>query len=99
GSTRLPGKVLRPINGKPLLGHVLDRAGRLDHPAIAVVATTVDLRDDPIFRFCRDRGAEVFRGDEANVLDRYHQCAKAYSFDQIVRLTADNPFTDIAELD
>ena len=99
GSTRLPGKVLRPINGKPLLGHVLDRAARLDHPAIAVVATTVDLRDDPIVRYCWDRSAEVFRGDETNVLDRYHQCAKAYGFDHIIRLTADNPFTDIAELD
>jgi spore coat polysaccharide biosynthesis protein SpsF len=99
GSTRLPGKVLRPIIGKPLLGHVLARAGRLKHPAHTVVATTVNERDDLIVEFCKENRAEVFRGSEANVLDRYHQCATTYRFDHIVRLTADNPFTDIVELD
>jgi spore coat polysaccharide biosynthesis protein SpsF len=99
GSTRLPGKVLRPINGRPLLGHVLDRAARLTHPARTVVATTVNPRDDLIVQFCKERRTEVFRGDEVNVLDRYHQCATTYGFDHIVRLTADNPFTDTVELD
>jgi spore coat polysaccharide biosynthesis protein SpsF len=99
GSTRLPGKVLRPINGKPLLGHVLDRAARLEHPAQMVVATTVGARDDLIVQFCNERRAAVFRGSENNVLDRYYRCAMTYGFDHIVRLTADNPFTDIVELD
>jgi len=99
GSTRLPGKVLRPINGTPLLGHVLDRAGRLRHPARTVVATTVNPRDDLIVQFCKENRIEVFRGSEVNVLDRYHKCATTYGFDHIVRLTADNPFTDIVELD
>ena len=99
GSTRLPGKVLRPINGRPLLGHVLDRAARLKHPARTVVATTIDPRDDLIVRFCEENETEVFRGSEANVLDRYYQCAKASGFDHVVRLTADNPFTDVIELD
>ena len=99
GSTRLPGKVLRPINGTPLLGHVLERAGRLRHPARTVVATTVNPRDDLIVQFCRENGTELFRGNETNVLDRYYQCARTYEFDHIVRLTADNPFTDIVELD
>jgi spore coat polysaccharide biosynthesis protein SpsF len=99
GSTRLPGKVLRPINGRTLLGHVLDRAARVKHPARTVVATTVDPRDDLIVQFCKENRTEVFRGEEANVLDRYYQCARTYEFDHIVRLTADNPFTDIVELD
>jgi spore coat polysaccharide biosynthesis protein SpsF len=99
GSTRLPGKVLRPINGTPLLGHVLDRAGRLRHPARTVVATTVNSRDDLIVQFCKENHTDVFRGNETNVLDRYYQCARTYQFDHIVRLTADNPFTDIVELD
>lgn len=99
GSTRLPGKVLRPINGRPLLGHVLDRAACLKRPATTVVATTVNPLDDLIARFCTERRTEVFRGNEANVLDRYHKCATAYGFDHIVRLTADNPFADIGELD
>jgi spore coat polysaccharide biosynthesis protein SpsF len=98
-STRLPGKVLRPINGTPLLGHVLDRAGRLRHPARTVVATTVNPPDDLIVQFCKEDRTDVFRGNETNVLDRYYQCARTYEFDHIVRLTADNPFTDILELD
>lgn len=99
GSTRLPGKVLRPINGTPLLGHVLDRTGRLEHHARTVVATTVNPRDDLIVQFCQENNTEVFRGNETNVLDRYHKCATTYGFDHIVRLTADNPFTDPPELD
>jgi len=99
GSTRLPGKVLRPIGGKPLLGHVLDRAEALRHPATVVVATTVEPRDDAIVEFCGWRSTEVFRGSETNVLDRYYQCAKLYRLDHVVRLTADNPFTDVTELD
>jgi spore coat polysaccharide biosynthesis protein SpsF len=99
GSTRLPGKVLRPICGIALLGYVLDRAERVNHKALIVVATTIETRDDAIADFCRQRGTDVFRGSEDNVLDRYYQCAKTYGFDQVVRLTADNPFTDIEELD
>ncbi|MDB5807750.1 MAG: cytidylyltransferase [Betaproteobacteria bacterium] len=99
GSTRLPGKVLRAIGAKPLLAHVLDRLAQLRHRAIAVVATTVEARDEAIVQFCEQRGALVFRGSESNVLDRYFQCARQYGFDQVVRLTSDNPFTDIEELD
>jgi spore coat polysaccharide biosynthesis protein SpsF len=99
GSTRLAGKVLRPINGRPLLGHVLDRATHLKHSATTVVATTANPRDEIIVDFCKANHTEVFRGSEANVLDRYYQCAMTYGFDHIVRLTADNPFTDIVELD
>lgn len=99
GSTRLPGKVLCQINGRPLLGHVLDRAAALKHAARTVVATSTDPRDDLIVRFCKDNQTDVFRGSEANVLDRYYRCASVYGFDHIIRLTADNPFTDIVELD
>jgi spore coat polysaccharide biosynthesis protein SpsF len=99
GSARLPGKVLRPIHGTPLLGRILDRLGRLAHPAGVIVATTVEARDDAIIRFCEQRRVQTFRGSESNVLDRYHQCAKAYGFEQVIRLTADNPYVDIEELD
>jgi len=99
GSTRLPGKVLRAIGGEPLLGRILDRLEKLRHPATVVVATSDLARDDAIFRYCEQRGAEVFRGSEGNVLDRYFQCAGQYGFDHVVRLTADNPYTDIEELD
>lgn len=99
GSTRLPGKVLREIAGKPLLEHVLGRLNGLRHNATVVVATTVEARDDAIAVWCNEKGVACYRGDELDVLDRYYQCARSYAFDHVVRLTADNPFTDIVELD
>lgn len=99
GSTRLPGKVLRDILGRPLLAHVLERLGCLRHRAQVVVATSVEPQDDVITSWCRARGVECFRGNEADVLDRYWRCAELFQFENVVRLTADNPFTDIEELD
>ncbi|HLP97549.1 MAG TPA: glycosyltransferase family protein [Sideroxyarcus sp.] len=99
GSTRLPGKILRLIGDKVLLDHVLSRLRRLKHLATIVVATSDTPQDDTVVEFCRKRSTECFRGSEANVLERYYQCAQHYNFNQIVRLTADNPFTDIEELD
>ena len=98
GSTRLPGKVLKPIAGKVLLDHVLGRLDGFRCDAGIVVATSTIDQDDAIETHCRGRVA-CFRGSELDVLDRYFRCASAYGFDHIVRLTADNPFTDIEELE
>lgn len=99
GSTRLPGKVLRPVGHLPLLGHVIGRMGLLSHPWPVVVATSTNARDDVISQWCTQANVTVFRGSEHDVLDRYVQCARAAGFNHVVRLTADNPFTDIAELE
>ncbi len=99
GSTRLPGKVLRPVGRLPLLGHVVGRLRRLSHEAIAVVATGTGPRNDAIEQWCVREGVRCFRGSEDDVLDRYYRCARQFGLDPIVRLTADNPFTDIEELD
>jgi len=98
GSTRLPGKVLMPIAGRPLLDHVLGRLKQLGREARVVVATSSLDRDDPIAEHCRGL-SDCYRGNELDVLDRYFCCTEAYGFDHVVRLTADNPFTDIDELD
>jgi len=98
GSTRLPGKVLRPIVGKPLLDHVLGRLAALDFPARTVVATSDLPQDDAIAKHAAAHGVDVFRGSEQDALDRYYRCAVEYGFAHVVRLTADNPFTDIEEL-
>jgi spore coat polysaccharide biosynthesis protein SpsF len=98
GSTRLPGKVLRPIVGKSLLAHVLGRLATLDFPVRIVVATSDLPQDDPIAEHAAARGVAVFRGSELDVLDRYYRCAVEYGFDHVVRLTGDNPFTDVDEL-
>lgn len=99
GSTRLPGKVLRTIGHLPLLGHVLGRLAMSKHKLSVVVATSTLVQDDDITVFCQISNVKCFRGDESDVLDRYYQCAKLYEFKHVVRLTADNPFTDIEELD
>lgn len=99
GSTRLPGKVLRPIATRPLLDHVVGRLFALRNDVLLIVATTVEKNDDVILEHCGKLGVECFRGSEHDVLGRYVTCARAYDLDHVVRLTADNPFTDIEELD
>lgn len=99
GSSRLPGKVLMPIGDMPLLAHVVGRLSGLRHPATVVVATTAEAGDEAIAQWCEREGVPCFRGSERDVLERYFRCAKQYGLDPIIRLTADNPFTDVAELD
>jgi spore coat polysaccharide biosynthesis protein SpsF len=99
GSTRLPGKVLKPIAGRPLLGHVVGRLEMLQHPHQAVVATSDLPADDAIANWCQQEGVACFRGSEQDVLARYAGAARQFGLDPVIRLTADNPFTDMAELD
>jgi spore coat polysaccharide biosynthesis protein SpsF len=93
-SSRLPGKVLRPILGKPMLLHQIERIQRSKMIDKLVVATSVDDSDDSIEKMCLNNNIEVFRGDLNNVLDRYYQCAIGYNPNHIVRLTGDCPLAD-----
>jgi len=99
GSSRLPGKVLKQICGRPMLGLVVERASRSQLVSKIVVATTTDLGDDPVEDFCRSSGITCFRGSEFDVLDRYYQAARENRADIVVRLTADCPFVDAALID
>lgn len=99
GSTRLPGKVLKPVGERTVLGHILYRLKLLQHDVIIIVATSDLDRDDVIEEFCKNNNTLCFRSSETNVLYRYYECAKLYNLKHIVRLTGDNPFTDIEELD
>ncbi len=98
-SSRLPGKVLKPILGKPMLLHQIERiqfARKIDR---LIVATSDDVSDDAIEKMCLDNNVEVFRGDLNNVLDRFYQCAKLYNPSHIVRLTGDCPLADSQVID
>ena len=99
GSTRLPNKVLKKIGDKRLLEHILFRLSFLKNSCKIIIATSTKTQDDEISDFCKSKNIECFRGSETNVLQRYYLCAKEKNFEHIVRLTADNPFTDIEELD
>jgi spore coat polysaccharide biosynthesis protein SpsF len=99
GSTRLPGKILLPLGSKSLLEHILARLRRLRHPALTVIATSAASQDDVVAQFCVAHAVACFRGSEHNVLDRYYHCALQYGFRHVVRVTGDNPFLDVEELD
>jgi len=94
GSTRLPGKILKPLVGKPALWHLITRLGYSKCLKDIVVATTVNSEDDIVINFCRENHFKWYRGSEEDVLDRYYQAAKAFRADPVVRITADCPAID-----
>lgn len=94
GSSRLPGKVLRPVLGQPLLYYQMERLERCENIDEIVVATTKEEKDDPLACYCEEQGWNLFRGDENDVLDRFVKTADQYGGDVIVRLTADCPLID-----
>jgi spore coat polysaccharide biosynthesis protein SpsF len=94
GSSRLPGKVLKDICGYPMLHWVVNRAADAKFIDELIVATTIDVSDDPIVEWCMEHDIKCFRGDAFDVLDRYYQTARNYQADVIVRLTADCPLID-----
>lgn len=99
GSNRLPGKVLMKIHSRSLLEHIFFRLEHLEHQCGIIVATSIAPGDNMIESFCKDTMINYFRGSENDVLERYFLCAKQHRFTHIVRLTGDNPFVDIRELD
>ncbi len=99
GSSRLPGKVLKDFEGNTLLGHISNRLKKISSIAKIIIATSNKEQDNPIEEFCLEQKIECFRGEELNVLKRYYDCATKYQFKNIVRMTGDNPFPDIEELD
>ena len=99
GSTRLPGKVLRPIAGHPLLWHIVHRLKKSKLIADVAVATTTNPLDDAIVAFGREFGVAVIRGPEDDVLARFALAAEATDADVIVRVSSDAPFIDAAFVD
>jgi spore coat polysaccharide biosynthesis protein SpsF len=99
GSTRLPGKVLKPIAGKPLLWHVVHRLRGCRTLDGIVIATSTNPRDDAIETFCAEENIQIVRGPEDNVLARFALAAEASNADIIVRVSADAPFLDAQFID
>jgi spore coat polysaccharide biosynthesis protein SpsF len=93
-STRLPGKSVLPLAEKPLLYHVIERAQAIQHITNVVVAIPHDEENDQLADIAQQCNANVFRGPLHNVLERYYLAYKQYNGSYIVRITADNPFTD-----
>jgi len=93
GSTRLPGKVLQELSGRPLLRFMLDRLADLRVDELVVATSTLE-RDDAVADIAAAAGRPVVRGSESDVLDRFVAALDAHPADYVVRLTADCPIAD-----
>lgn len=94
GSSRLPGKVMGKILGKPMLFHVVTRVSRARRIDLVTVATSARAFDDPVAEYCAGANIPCFRGSEEDVLDRIYQAANHFKADAVVRLTSDCPLHD-----
>ncbi|MFJ7970430.1 cytidylyltransferase domain-containing protein [Psychrobacillus sp. NPDC096389] len=99
GSTRLPGKILKQVNGKALLAYQLERVRQSKCIDRIVIATTIHQQDEQIVKFCEQHGVNYYRGSENDVLARYYQAAEQFDGDIIVRLTSDCPIIDPVIID
>ncbi|PYO46595.1 MAG: hypothetical protein DMD72_12390 [Gemmatimonadetes bacterium] len=97
--SRLPGKVMLPVLGRPLLSLNIERIRRARTVDRLIVATGEAPEDDAIAALCRDEGVAVFRGSEADVLDRIYQCASRFELAAFAKFCADNPLIDPAVID
>ena len=98
-SSRLRGKVMLPLAGQPVIHHVVSRIQRSRKISQVVVATTFDERDNIIDEWCFVNKVQCYRGNMNDLLDRYYQCAKLFSADAILRITADCPLIDCETVD
>lgn len=94
GSSRLPGKVLMDINGKPAMARLVDRLRATKTLDDIVVATTVHPADDLLVDWCSEYGVRCWRGSEEDVLDRVVQAHRMLGSDVVVEITGDCPLTD-----
>jgi len=99
GSTRLPGKVLKPIAGQPLLWHIVHRLKASKRIAEIAIATTTNPLDEAIVKFGRTHAVTVVRGPEDDVLSRFAIAARQLKADIIVRVSSDAPFVDAGFID
>lgn len=99
GSSRLPGKTLAKIRGRPLLEWVVRRTQKAESVDEVVLATSGLGRDDQVARLAHGLGCRIYRGEEQDVLNRVFEAALAANADVVVRVCADNPFLDAQTLD
>jgi spore coat polysaccharide biosynthesis protein SpsF len=98
-SARLPGKVLAPVAGRPLLGYLLERLTLARRPDSTIVATSDQPEDDAVARFAADSGVTVHRGPLADVAGRFAAVAEWFELDALARVSGDSPLLDPAIVD
>lgn len=93
-SSRLPGKMLRELSGKPLLVWLLEGLATCSGADMLAVATSIERSDDPISNFCARAGVSCFRGPLDDVAGRFLGAAEVFGLDALVRICGDSPFID-----
>ncbi len=94
GSSRLPGKVLKTIDGIPMLGLQINRLKHSKYSPEIIIATSTLKQDKPILKLAEELTIKSYAGSHEDVLDRYYQAALRYNIDIIARITADSPLID-----
>ena len=98
-SSRLPGKVLKPLAGKPMIWHIVNRAQQCNNLDRVIVATSIDQSDDALYNYCKYNNIAVHRGSLDNVLQRFLDILKKYEYSYFVRITGDCPLIDPSIID
>src|SRR5688572_30687724 len=93
-SSRLPGKVLKPLAGAPMIQRQIERLRRAKGVDDLVLATSHEPSDDPIAELAKKIDVNCFRGSLNDVLDRFYQAARALNPTHVLRLTGDCPLSD-----
>ena len=99
GSTRLPGKSLMLLAGKPLVGRVIERIRTATKIDKLVLAIPDNIENNPLETLGKSYGVQIFRGSEIDLVDRYYNAAKNLSCKYVVRIPADNPVPQGSEID
>lgn len=94
GSSRLPGKTMKKIDDSCVIDYVIEQVKSAKKIDSVIVATTDLIEDDIVVEHLSAKNVQCFRGSSEDVLDRYYKCAREFSVDVIVRITADNPLID-----
>jgi spore coat polysaccharide biosynthesis protein SpsF len=99
GSSRLPGKIMMPLAGKPLLQRMLERVRSAHTPFELVVATTSETADDGVRALCRTLGVQCYSGHPTDLLERHYRAAVSARADDVVKIPSDCPLIDPAVVD
>jgi spore coat polysaccharide biosynthesis protein SpsF len=94
GSTRLPGKILKTIQGKPMLWHIVNRLKNVEPLKNVVIATSDNPLDDQVFKMAKANSISCFRGSESDVLKRFYDAAVFAEAEYVIRITGDCPLVD-----
>lgn len=94
GSSRLPGKILKPLGDTVVLDYDVSRCRQIKPVEDVIIATSTLEQDTPIIDWCEKNNVTWFRGSENDVLSRYYECARQYNPDYVIRVTSDCPFVD-----